>query len=120
MFIGWTVALVRLASSAHGCGGAGAILARIEDSASNHMVTRIEIGESILYVLINRGWAVVVRFLFFSFCISIARNGGFILTPDSAVCCIRKPQKQNPESSVVVVFFFLNTQHLGSRFIGIC
>ena len=51
------------------------------DHHDHHHQTRNEIGESVLCVFVNRGWAVFVGL--FSFCISIVRNVSvrFILTP---------------------------------------
>ena len=45
--------------------------------------TRNEIGESILYAFVNRGWAVLFKLCLF--CISMIRNARIVLTPDSAM-----------------------------------
>ena len=47
-------------------------------------VTRSEIVDNSLYVVVNRGWALFVRFR--SFYVPMTRNASFIfLIPDSAV-----------------------------------
>jgi hypothetical protein len=54
-------------------------------------MTRNDIGESVLCVLVNRGWAVFVRL--FSFCISMARNARFF---SRRILLDGNATKQNP------------------------
>ena len=58
--------------------------------------TRNEIGESILYVFVNRGWALYVKF--FSFCISMSRNARRQIYSDAGFCCMAYDNNatQNP------------------------